>query len=80
MPGRPALGEERVQRSAVVLETGLFAPYREAHVALLGGDPELVEQAREERIRAFVVDDKARIDVVAPAGAPDFAGVGMAPT
>ena len=78
-PGQVApLGEDGGERRPPPLEAGALVGHAEAHVAGLGGDPELVEEATEQRVGALVVDEEPGVDVTGQLGQFDPVGVRVA--
>jgi hypothetical protein len=71
------LHEHAVQIAAAPLELVLSALHRERHIAGRHLDAELFEQRDQQRIAAFVEDQKAGVDAVAPALQLDVNRVGM---
>ena len=72
------LGEDRGERRPPPLKAGTLVGHAEAHVAGLGGDPELVEEATEQRIGALVVDEEPGVDVTGQLGQFDLMGMRVA--
>jgi hypothetical protein len=60
----PRLCEDSPQPTTSPLQARTFTSEAEAHVARLGLDSELIQQAREIRVGLLVVDDEARVDGV----------------
>ena len=73
-----ALGEQAVERGAVVLQAARLIAHRETHAAFLRGDAEFREQRDEVRVGAVVEDDEAGVDLVAAAGLLNAVRVGVA--
>ena len=73
-----ALGEQRVQRGAVVFQSGFLAAHAETHRTGLGFNPEFIHQGDEIRVGPVVEDDEAGIDGPVPAAEFDVVGMGVA--
>ncbi len=58
----PAIGEEAVQRRAVVFEAAAVAADAEAHLGVAAGDAEPIEEPGERRVGAIVEHDEAGVD------------------
>ena len=59
-----SLGEQTVERTALVLHAALLTANAEAHVGVLGGYFQLPKQSDEVRVGAMVEDHESRVDVV----------------
>ncbi len=73
-----ALGEQAVQRRALVLQARAVMLDAEAHVAVLPADPQFIQQRQEIRIGALVEHDETRVHRVSAPRVPDVDGMGMA--
>ena len=59
---RPGRKEAAEAPGARVLQPAVVVAHRHRHVGLLGGDPEVVEQPAQRRVRAVVVHQKRGVD------------------
>lgn len=75
----PAAEQSGRTPGARVLQAAAVAPYGHAHLGVLGGDAELVEEPEQVRVGALVVHDESAVheDRAAVAGG-QFVGVGVA--